>query len=358
MLVWLDILTPKQLLFLGELGKRLEGRGYEVFRTTRQYREVNELLKARDVNAVVVGKHGGASLEGKLAASARRVEELAHIIGRLKPRLSFAFASPEAARTAYGLGIPHYTANDSPHSEAVARLTIPLAERLFSPAIIPLKAWLRLGARPRQVIRYNGLDPIAWLKSSAPTRRVLDELGIDDARPVIVFRVEESFASYLLGRAQTQSVIVPVVNALVESQGNDIQIVVLPRYAEQMQAARSIFHGNVHVPRTAVNGPNLLFFTSLFIGAGGTMTAEAALLGTPTISCYPGPTTYVERYLIREKLISRVTEPEKVVKRAEQILENLSEERKLQRERATALVARMEDPAEAIARYIEKAYPP
>ncbi|MEM3041605.1 MAG: DUF354 domain-containing protein [Nitrososphaerota archaeon] len=202
MLVWLDILTPKQLLFLGELGRQLEKRGYEVFRTARQYRELNDLIKAKEINAVIVGKHGGSTLEGKLVASARRIEELAHIIGRLKPALSIAFASPEAARTAYGLGIPHYTANDSPHSEAVARLTIPLAERLFSPSIIPLRRWLRLGAKPSQVIRYNGLDPIAWLKTSIPSRRVLDDIGIDDSRPIVVFRMEESFASYLLGRAQ------------------------------------------------------------------------------------------------------------------------------------------------------------
>ena len=269
-----------------------------------------------------------------------------------------AFASPDAARTAFGLGIPHYTANDSPHSEAVARLTIPLADRLFSPALIPRGVWLKLGARPAQVVQYNGLDPMAWLKSSVPNPRILDELGLDNKRPIVVFRVEESFASYLLGRVQAQSVIVPVVNALIESYGDTIQIVALPRYPEQVQTIRSTFHRSVNVPRTAIDGPNLLFFTSLFIGAGGTMTAEAALLGTPAISCYPGPPTLVEKYLIREKLIARITEPEKSVKRVGRILDNLSEERKLQRERASALLARMEDPADAITRYIEGAFPP
>jgi len=358
MLVWLDMLTPKQLLFVGEIGKRLEARGYEIFRTTRQYREVDDLLKVKDINAVVVGKHGGSTLEGKLAAGARRIEELAHIIGRLQPGLSFAFASPEAARTAFGLGIPHYTANDSPHAEAVAKLTIPFSDRLFSPFVIPRGVWVRLGARPSQIIQYNGLDPMAWLKSSAPNPSILDQLGLDNGRPIVVFRVEESFASYLLGRVQAQSVIVPIVNTLVESYGGSIQIVILPRYQEQLQAIRSTFHGSVQVPRTAIDGPNLLFFTSLFIGAGGTMTAEAALLGTPSISTYPGPPTLIEKYLVHEKLISRITDPQKILKKIGQILSNLSEERRLQRDRATALQARMEDPADAIANHIEKAFPP
>ncbi|MEM3041606.1 MAG: DUF354 domain-containing protein, partial [Nitrososphaerota archaeon] len=152
--------------------------------------------------------------------------------------------------------------------------------------------------------------------------------------------------------------IVPVVNALAESYKNDIYVVVLPRYVEQVQLASSVLHKSVHVPRTAIDGTSLLFFTSVFVGAGGTMTAEAALLGTPTISCYPGNPTLMEKYLIRKKLISRVTESEKIVRRIDYVLKNLGEERRLQRERATKLTANMENPVDVMAQYVEKSYPP
>jgi len=357
MLIWLDILTPKQILFLGEIGKHLEAQGYEVFRTTRQYREVDDLLRLRDVKAVVVGKHGGGTLEEKLAASARRVEELSHIISRVKPDLSLAFASPEAVRTAFGLAISHYTVNDSPHSKAVARLTIPLSEKLFSPAIIPRRVWTRLGARRDQIIQYKGLDPIAWLKHHRPSPDVLNELGLDLVRPILVFRVEESFASYLLDYASKQSVIVPIAKDLTETFGGRVQIVVLARYVEQVSTIRSSLPEPVIVPTKAVDGASLLSYSSLFVGAGGTMTAEAALLGVPTLSCYPAEPTIVEKYLIRERLVERVTDPKRAIRRIRRILENLGAKRELQKGRAQSLMANMENPAEVIVHHIEDAFP-
>ena len=145
MRVWIDILTPKQVYLFGELSHRLESQGHDIFRTTRRYREVNELLSLKGLSADEVGKHGGPTLEGKLMAGAQRVVELAKLIGRVKPDLAVSFASPEASRTAIGLAIPSITINDSPHSEVVAKLTIPLSNTLLTPKIIPDKAWLRLG---------------------------------------------------------------------------------------------------------------------------------------------------------------------------------------------------------------------
>ncbi len=354
MRVWIDVLTPKQVYFFGELNRRLEAKGHDVFKTTRRYREVNELMEVKGMNATVVGKHGGPTLEGKLIAGAHRIGELARIIGKLKPDLAISFSSPEAARTAFGLAIPHYTVNDSPHSTSVARLTIPLSRKLFSPKIIPAKAWVELGATSSMVVHYNALDPVVWLKTLAPDPSVLRELGLDNTRPIVVFRAEESFASYLLGHASAkESVIIPVINNLLRAYEGPIQVVALPRYAEQIPAIRASFHNRIIVPRRVIDGPSLLFFTSIFIGAGGTMTAEAALLGTPTVSCYPREPYLVESHLIKANLVTRINDPEKAVKRIIQMLGDLEKIRQAQRERAKALISSMEDPIEVITRTIE-----
>jgi len=357
MLIWIDTLTPKQLHFLGELGKKLETKGHNVFRTTRHYKELNELIKLRNIASVrflSVGKHGGASLEGKLAASMKRTEKLAHIISRLKPDISIAFASPEAARTAFGLQIPHYTINDSPHANAVARLTIPISSKLFSPAIIPKKVWTNLGARRDKIIQYNALDPIVWLKTFTPDSMVLDELNLDRTKPIVIIRVEETFASYLLKHVpDRRSVTIPIIKRLVNYFDHAVQIVVLPRYLEQISSIRTAFQNEVIVPKGVVDGPSLLFFSSLFIGAGGTMTAEAAMLGTPTISCYPGEPTLVEKFLKRRKLVVRAKDPEKAVKRAIKSINNYDRIHKLQQERARSLIAEMEDPLEIIIKVLE-----
>ena len=48
----------------------------------------------------------------------------------------------------------------------------------------------------------------------------------------------------------------------------------------------------------------LIVGADLFIGAGGTMTAEASLLGKPTISIAP-IRFYVEKYLVSSGLVKR-----------------------------------------------------
>ena len=353
--VWVDILTPKQVLFMGELGRRLEANAYTVLRTTRWYREVNELLELRGINATVVGKHGGASLKGKLIASSRRIVELASIVEKFKPDLSIAFASPEAARTSFGLSVPHYTINDSPHSEAVALLTIPISKKLFSPKIIPLEAWSKLGAGPEKIIQYNALDPIVWLRDFHPDSRILDELGLDNTIPIVVLRAEETFASYLLGIAPEEgSVVIPIINSLINSLREPTQIVFLPRYQEQLKIVKKEFHELVIVPEKVIDGPSLLYFSSVFIGGGGTMTAEAALMGIPTITCYPGESTFVDKYLVRNRLSYRLTDPEDVTKKTVQILENAGVYRKKFQKIAKALTSGMEDPLEVIVETIEK----
>ncbi len=353
MLIWLDILTPKQVYFLGELGRRLEEHGHSVFRTTRDYKEVNELVRLKNMNTLSVGRHGGASLDGKLVASANRVQRLAKIISKLKPDLSIAFASPEAARTAFGLGIPHYTINDSPHSSSVARLTIPLSVKLFSPSIISKEAWKDLGAKSESIIQYDALDPVAWLKTFIPNSTVVGELSLETSQPIVVVRVEEAFASYLLGHVEGESITIPIIREIKEYD-QTIQIVVLPRYREQIQTLKAVFQDQVRVPQQIIDGPSLLFFASVFIGAGGTMTAEAALLGTPTISCFPRDPTIVDNYLIKKKMINRLKSPKDVVGKVAQILNDSETIRRKQRELARNIISQMEDPIDIIVTEIER----
>ena len=84
------------------------------------------------------------------------------------------------------------------------------------------------------------------------------------------------------------------------------------------------------------------------------MTAESALLGTPTLSCYPREPTIVENYLIKEKLVHRITDPDKASRKIIQILDNYETIRRTQREKAQALISKMEDPLDVIINTVEQ----
>jgi len=345
MKVWIDVLTPKQALFFMNLSLKLEERGHQVIETTRRYREVNQLLRIKGLKAKVIGAHGGKDLYKKLVLSAERIVKLAALIKKEKPDIAISFSSIEAARVAFGLNIPHYCVSDSPHAEAASKLTIPLSKKLFTPFIIPKKAWIKYGIPKENIIYYKALDPVTWLKNFKPDETVLLKLNLERDKPIVTVRPEEYFAAYLLNK---KSAIVEIVH-LLSKKLLDGQIIVLPRYQEQLSFLRKEFfkEKNVKVVNRVVDGASLLALSSVFIGAGGTMNAEAALIGTPTISCYPSKPTYTEKFLIKQNLIKRSLNPAVVVKLTLKFVENKSiKENILQK--AKKLISTMEDPTEVI----------
>ena len=68
-----------------------------------------------------------------------------------------------------------------------------------------------------------------------------------------------------------------------------------------------------NVISNVIDGVALISQSDIFIGAGGTMTTEAALLGKPTISIAP-VSFYVEKYLVSRGLAEKASSPEELEK--------------------------------------------
>ena len=77
------------------------------------------------------------------------------------------------------------------------------------------------------------------------------------------------------------------------------------------------------------------------------MSAEAALMGVPTISCYPSEPTYVDKFLFKLKLAERVLSVDRAVARVRRILKDPKLAIR-QRQRADRVLAKMEDPLRVI----------
>ena len=88
-----------------------------------------------------------------------------------------------------------------------------------------------------------------------------------------------------------------------------------------------------------VNGKSLLSITDVFVGSGGTMTAESALMGIPTVS-YDAVPNYIEKYLVRIGLIRRETNPKKI----SFLVKNMLRDDKRNTEKAKKILDSMEDP--------------
>jgi hypothetical protein len=351
MKIWIDMLTPKQVLFLGEVAEKLRGKGVDILITIRRFRETLGVSKTRLERYIplVIGQYGGALLVEKLRRSLERAQEMIPYIERFTPNLALSFSSPEAARVSYGLGIPHYSANDIPEAEAVARLTIPLSRKLFTPWIIPKKTWTKYGIRSSDIIYYRGLDPVAWLTNYHFNPNVPIKLGVKKRR-YIVIRTVEAKVSYQLPILRRKRLFERGWIPQLAEQYKDYDIVVVGRYIDQIMNLIKVIgnYDNIIIPNDVVDGPSLLKYCNLFIGYGGTMTVESALLGKPTLSLRPGKLPYYLKYLLKFGLITHLYSEADILEKIDRVMSKKRDIRRL----AGKLWREMENPADVISNYI------
>ena len=332
MKIWFDILTPKQLLFFEPMIKSLK-KNHNVLCTSRNYNQVTHLAKIREQKLVIVGKHGGAKRYDKLSSSLRRSRLLSTRIKRFSPDITVSFCSPEAARVSYGLNIQHVCFSDSPHATAVMRLVIPLVQKLLIPWIIPKKEFVKFGVDIKDIVHYRAIDAaiITKRKISKNSKKLIKK----GKKKIILVRVEEEEASY----SSKKRPAVPIIKEIIKKFHNE-EIVVMGRYPSQVKHLTQTFGNKIKILDKVVDGKTLLNTVDVFIGSGGTMTAESALLGIPTIS-YNAIPNIIEAYLVRKKLVLRKKNPKQIAISVRKLLDSPNLEIK---KRAKKMLDSMEDP--------------
>jgi uncharacterized protein len=149
------------------------------------------------------------------------------------------------------------------------------------------------GATDRRTCFYAGFKEEIYLGDFEPDTTALASMGVEsNGRPLVVARTPPSRAAYhQFGN--------PLFGEAIEALGNDpsAQTVVLVRHPEQREAIRALRLANLIVPEHAIDSRSLMYHADLVVGAGGTMTREAALMAVPTYSVFAGEPPAVDREL-------------------------------------------------------------
>ena len=339
--IWIDILTPKQLLFSESIVERL-GVKHDLLCTSREYEEVSKLSKIRHFDLMFVGKHGGGDKKTKLTASIQRINKLSKKIEKFKPDLVISFGSPEAARISFGLGIKHIMFCDSPHANAVMRLTLPLIQKVLIPHIIPKKEFSKYGISEKNIVQYKAIDAVVTIKREI-NEKIVSPFKNNNKKNILI-RVEEEEAAYTSKSSKT----IPIIQKIANNYKNE-NIIVLGRYTKQILNLQKVIGSKVKIIKMSFDGKYLLKNADIFIGSGGTMTAESALMGVPTIS-YNAVPNIVEKFLVKKYLVKRETNPSKISNHIKKIFElNNNQSQK----RAEKIVNQMEDPIEKLIQIIK-----
>jgi len=261
-----------------------------------------------------------------------------------------SFCSPEASRVTFGLGIPHIAFSDSPHAKAVMRLSLPYVTKLLTPWIIPKEDFAEFGIAQKNIIKYKAIDAGVIIKNYRviPSDRITRESDKqDDYNSTIIIRPEESEAAYISKKSKT----VKIIQKIVEKFPNAHKIV-LSRYKDQTNELKKLFGTKISLYSKSVKAITYLENADCFVGSGGTMTAEAGLLGIPTISLNAVPNR-IEDFLVKKKIIVRSDNPEKIAKEIFLSLNNVQNKRERSKENAEKVLASFEDPYQVLLKTIK-----
>lgn len=328
------------MVFFEPLIKKLDKK-HELLCTSRNYEEAIELAKIRKLNVMIVGRYGGGEKAGKLLANINRMRSLFKIIQKFNPELTISFCSPDAARISFGFGIKHVAFCDSPHAEAVMKLTLPLVQKLLVPWIIPKNEFAKYGIESKNIIPYRAIDAAITIKRQSIKKQNLFKKS--NKRRILI-RMNEEQSAY--GSKSTK--IIFIIKKIIDEFKED-NVIILGRYLEQTKELKKLFGKKAQILNMSYDGKFLLENVNVFIGSGGTMTAESALLGVPTIS-YNATPNLVEDYLVKKNLVKVESNPQKIVKIIKNYFESPDEKFK---DRAKSLLDSMEDPYSKLIKVIK-----
>jgi uncharacterized protein len=294
--VWIDVSNSPQVPFFRPLIKLLEARGDSVSVTTRDYAQTLELLRLHGIPHDVVGpRHAGASALRKARAMAARVPALRRYAKSRGFDLALSHASHEVQLAARSLGIPSAYAFDYEFARVQHGLGSRAARRVVVPEAIPQSRLNVLGARARKLRRYPGIKEEYYLAGFEPDASVLDELGLERDRVLVVVRTPPEVSLYHRHGN-------PLFVDVLERLGSDrsVQAVVLPRTDAQRTLIRARNLPSLIVPDHAVDAQSLVALSDLVVSAGGTMNREAVALGVPVYTTFAGRIGAVDARLVAE----------------------------------------------------------
>jgi len=294
MKIWFDLSNSPHVNMFFELIRTLEAKGHEVIITSRPLANTIALLEQKGLKHVQVGEHYGKNFLKKIFGYPIRVWQLRNFLKDKKPDLAVSQSSFHSPVVAKLLGIPAIYTNDNEHAMGNKPAFI-CASKILIPENLAVERVARGGVAAGRVIQYPGVKEgmYLWSKGEAIQEK---RKFLNTEKVKIYIRPEPQTAQYYKGK---QNFLDDTILALQEKYS----IIVLPRDANQFAHYQQNKFNKTLVPEKPMSFDAIASDCTVFIGAGGSMTLEMAILGIPTISVYQDELLEVDQYLLSKGLM-------------------------------------------------------
>jgi predicted glycosyltransferase len=303
MKIWADMSAPAHVLVLRPIIERMRKQGHEVLVTAREYTQTLELLDLHGIEYTRIGKHGGASRVRKLMRLIQRTGAMRRFGKESGFDLAIAHGSNDIAIASRLLGIPEANMHDYEFAVAQHQVGCRLAKRVIFPEAVPPERLKRFGVTPEKLFQYPGIKEEYYLADFEPDPDILEKLGVDSSKVVVVVRPPPDVSLY----HRKSNPLFPQVLAYVGNE-EGVQAVVLPRTEAQREFVNALGLPSLIVPGQAVDAQSLIAASDLVVSAGGSMNREAVALDTPVYTTYGGRLGGVDESLIRSGKLRPLTD--------------------------------------------------
>lgn len=300
--VWIDLENSPHIPFFYPIIKELERRGYGVVITARDCFQVCELANLAGLEYRKIGHHYGKHRLAKLMGLGIRVLQLTPFVLRERPAISVSHGSRSLIALSAILGIRSIIIADYEHADF--RLTTWIGSMrkkwVMTPEVIPAEIFEKNGILKHHVLHYPGIKEDVYVPFFQPDPSFKDTFGLMPTDVVVTIRPPASEAHY--HNPESEKLLMAVFKLLGEHP--EVKTILLPRThkqeAELRHARPDLFDsGRIVVPKHAVNGLDLIWYSDVVISGGGTMNREAAALGIPVYSLFRGTMGAVDKHLAK-----------------------------------------------------------
>jgi hypothetical protein len=223
------------------------------------------------------------------------------------------------------------TMTDNEINHLINKLMFKHVDYLLIPKTIPKEVIIEDNIKEERIYQYDGFKEDIYVADYIPDKNFLKNLPFKE---FVTVRAESIQAIYV---PKGVSSIVPQLFKVLSKE--NMNILFLPRYKSDKDYARGF--SNVYIPPEPLNGLDVCHYSKVILTGAGTFAREAACMGTPAISFFPGKQLLaVDRKMVEDGLVFYSRDPKEIVNyilNSKKRKMDLSRSKKVQKEVFTIL---------------------
>ena len=338
MRVLFDMTHPAHVHLFKNVIWLLQKRGHRTLVAAREKDVAIDLLKALRIEHVCLSRRNRGPL-GMAWELVERDARMISLVRRFRPHVLIGLAGVSVGIVGRLTGIPSLVLEEAEFAWLQRAIALPFVTRVFTGT-----GYLKdIGSRQahfRGIWVQAYLDPRYFVPDPDPVRRA----GVDPEKPYIVMRTVSYTAAHDIGRRRTsEEELCRVVRGL--SRFGRVLI------SSETPLPESLADYQNPVPAQHIH--DLLAHADLCIAQGGTMAAEAAVLGVPVVGCDTYNFGYLQALEKKYGLLRKADSLTEAMRMGEELLRTPGVRQILQARRQK-LLEESEDIVEFIFRLIEE----